>query len=57
MGAMLYIKDERTETNAQYAIDKASDAWEVARILLSNNQVTEITISLYGEDYGTRPST
>ena len=50
MGAMLTIKNERSGYDVQFAIKTTCDAWELARILLANRQVTEINISLYGED-------
>lgn len=50
MGAMLTVKDERSGHEVQFAIKNKGEAWEIARILLINNQATEINISLYGED-------
>lgn len=54
MGAQVSIKRRASsppDTDLDFCFSKPGDAWEFVRLLLTNNQITEASVSLYGEDY------
>lgn len=54
MGAQVSIKRRASsppDDDLDFCFTKPGDAWEFIRLLLVNNQITEASLNLYGEDY------
>ncbi len=49
MAASLTFKDKITEQVSSFYIEKKSEAWEIARILMNNDVISEVKVVVIDE--------